>query len=32
VPFAANDVALPVAPPLHNTFIVDGIDTVNKLG
>ena len=32
VPFAANAVALPVAPPLHNTFVVDGIDSVNKLG
>jgi hypothetical protein len=32
VPFDANAVALPVAPKLHNTFVVDGIDTANKLG
>ena len=32
IPFAANVVALPVAPPLHNTFVVDGIATDNILG
>ena len=32
MPFDASAVALPVAPPLHNTFVVDGIATDNKLG
>jgi hypothetical protein len=32
IPFDASAVALPVAPPLHNTFVVDGIATDNILG
>jgi hypothetical protein len=32
VPFDANEVADPVEAPLHNTFVVDGIDNANKLG
>jgi len=32
VPFDANEVAEPVEAPLHNTFVVEGIDTVNVVG
>ena len=32
VPFDANEVAEPVEAPLHNTFVVDGIETVNTVG
>ncbi len=32
VPFDANEVAEPVEAPLHNTFVVEGIETDNKLG
>jgi hypothetical protein len=29
VPFDATEVAEPVEAPLHNTFVVDGIDIAN---
>jgi predicted RNA methylase len=32
VPFDANEVAEPVEAPLHKTFVVEGIDTANKVG
>ena len=32
VPFDANEVAEPVEAPLHNTFVVEGIDTVKRFG
>jgi len=32
VPFDANEVAEPVEAPLHRTFVVEGIETDNKLG
>jgi hypothetical protein len=32
VPFDANEVAEPVEAPLHNTFVVEGIETDNTLG
>ena len=32
VPFDANEVAEPVEAPLHNAFVVEGIDTVSTLG
>jgi hypothetical protein len=31
VPFDANEVAEPVEAPLHNTFVVEGIETENTL-
>jgi hypothetical protein len=32
VPLDATEVAEPVEPPLHRTFVVEGIETDNKLG
>jgi pyridoxal biosynthesis lyase PdxS len=32
VPFDANEVTEPVEAPLHKTFVVEGIDTANKVG